>query len=89
MNNNGKKPHHHYQPAVFLRKPAGLVRYRHGGYNAVFPLSVIDDTAPQKTYQGGSQLSPLTTPLAPASPCAPPTPIGRHGFGQIIPFVKK
>ncbi len=27
-----------YQPTAFFRKPSSLLRYRHGGYNAVFPL---------------------------------------------------
>ncbi|MGI9460972.1 MAG: hypothetical protein ACR2NY_00130 [Alphaproteobacteria bacterium] len=35
---NTNKSNAHYQPSVFFRKPSGLIRYRHGGYNALFPL---------------------------------------------------
>ncbi|MDI9314164.1 MAG: hypothetical protein QM529_05790 [Hydrotalea sp.] len=73
----------HYQPSVFFRKPSGLMRYRHGGYNAVFPLvntgdlSIMDmlfdgDVPKDASHGARREKSPTATPM-----------------GQVITFPKK
>ena len=66
----------HYQPSVFFRKPSGLMRYRHGGYNAVFPLVNSSDITTDMLFDGdaarGAKKEKMNTPM-----------------GQIIVFPKK
>ena len=68
----------HYQPSVFFRKPSGLMRYRHGGYNAVFPLINSSDLTNDILFDGDVARGAKKEKLTAAIP-----------MGQIIIFPKK
>lgn len=78
-----------YRPAVFFRKPVGYVRYRHGGYNSLFP-PLSDDVwqVLANLYQGSGESSLLALLRVKLTEENGFNPNVKNKLGQLLPFVK-